>query len=43
VNDELVFRFPKRDTCWTELHREIAFLEDVAEHLPVAVPRYAQH
>jgi aminoglycoside 2''-phosphotransferase len=40
VNDELVFRFPKRDTCWIELRREIAFLEDVAEHLPVAVPRY---
>lgn len=41
VNDDLVFRFPKRRTCWTELRREIAFLEDVAGHLPVAVPGYS--
>src|SRR6478735_8990655 len=41
VNDELVFKFPKRATDWDELDREIAFLayarpllpSPVAEHL----------
>jgi aminoglycoside 2''-phosphotransferase len=40
VNDELVFRFPKRADDWVTLHREIAFLAVTADHLPLAVPRY---
>ncbi len=40
VNDELVFRFPKRPTQWPELDREIAFLAWAADALPLAVPRY---
>jgi hypothetical protein len=42
VNDELVFRFPKRPEHWEELEREIAFLAFAADDLPLAVPRYAQ-
>lgn len=41
VNDELVFRFPKRPEHWTELEREITFLAFAADFLPLAVPRYA--
>ena len=40
VNDELVFRFPKRAEHWEELEREIAFLAFAADALPLAVPRY---
>jgi aminoglycoside 2''-phosphotransferase len=40
VNEELVFRFPKRRENWEELNREIAFLEAAARDLPLAVPRY---
>jgi aminoglycoside 2''-phosphotransferase len=40
VNDELVFRFPKRSTQWEELHREIQFLALASDRLPLAVPRY---
>jgi aminoglycoside 2''-phosphotransferase len=40
VNDDLVFRFPKRADDWVTLHREIAFLAGAADHLPLAVPRY---
>ena len=40
VNEELVFRFPKRLENWEELNREIAFLESAAPDLPLAVPRY---
>jgi aminoglycoside 2''-phosphotransferase len=40
VNDELVFRFPKRREDWDELEREIAFLGSAADDLPLAVPRY---
>jgi aminoglycoside 2''-phosphotransferase len=42
VNDELVFRFPKRPEHWEELEREIAFLAFAADDLPLAVPRYIQ-
>lgn len=42
VNDELVFRFPKRPEHWEELEREIAFLTFAADDLPLAVPRYVQ-
>jgi aminoglycoside 2''-phosphotransferase len=42
VNDELVFRFPKRPEHWEELEREIAFLAFAADDLPLAVPRYVQ-
>lgn len=42
VNNELVFRFPKRAEHWEELEREIAFLAFAADHLPLAVPRYVQ-
>lgn len=40
VNEELVFRFPKRRENWEELNREIAFLKAAARDLPLAVPRY---
>ncbi len=40
VNEELVFRFPKREENWDELNREIEFLESAAPVLPLAVPRY---
>jgi len=39
VNDEFVFRFPKREG-WDELNREMKFLAFAADHLPLAVPRY---
>jgi aminoglycoside 2''-phosphotransferase len=42
VNDELVFRFPKRAEEWNELQREIRFLSFAADRLPLAVPRYVQ-
>src|SRR5262249_46811590 len=40
INGELVFRFPKRREQWTELDREIKFLEFAADRLPLQVPRY---
>ena len=40
VNDELIFRFPKRSGLWEELQREIAFLAFAADRLPLPVPRY---
>jgi aminoglycoside 2''-phosphotransferase len=40
VNDEMVFKFPKRAEDWTELDREIVFLAYAAEHLPLAVPHH---
>jgi len=42
VNDELIFRFPKRPEHWEELEREIALLAFAADDLPLAVPRYIQ-
>jgi len=42
VNNELVFRFPKRSEQWGELDREIKFLAFAADRLPLAVPRYLQ-
>lgn len=40
VNNELVFRFPKRLKQWEELKREIRFLSFAIDRLPLAVPRY---
>ena len=40
VNNELVFRFPKRPEHWEELEREVKFLAFAANLLPLAVPRY---
>jgi len=40
VNDDLVFRFPKRLDHWEELEREVTFLAFAADLLPLAVPRY---
>jgi aminoglycoside 2''-phosphotransferase len=40
VNNELVFRFPKRPDHWREIEREIVFLSFAASDLPLAVPRY---
>ena len=42
VNDELVFRFPKRAEHWEELDREITFLSYAASKLPLPAPRYVQ-
>jgi len=40
VNDEFVFRVPKRAEHWAEIEREIAFLNYAADLLPLPVPRY---
>lgn len=40
VNNELVFRFPKRPEHWEEQRREVSFLAFAADQLPLAVPRY---
>jgi aminoglycoside 2''-phosphotransferase len=40
VNGELVFRFPKRQNAVLHLERAIRFLPQLADALPVAVPRY---
>jgi aminoglycoside 2''-phosphotransferase len=40
VNAELVFRFPKRSEVWEEIDREVAFLAEAADGLPLPVPRY---
>lgn len=40
VNDEIVFRVPKRAADWKELEREIAFLSYASSGLPLAVPQY---
>lgn len=40
VNDEWVFKLPKSDRDWSDLTREIAFLEWAAGQLPAAVPRF---
>ena len=40
VNDELVFKFPKRDKTWEELDREIAFLEYARPRLPLTVAEH---
>jgi hypothetical protein len=37
VNDELVFKFPKRHAEWEELDREIAFLSHARTCLPLPV------
>lgn len=42
VNNELVFRFPKRPEHWEELEREITFLAFAADRLPLAVPEYVR-
>lgn len=42
VNNELVFRFPKRQDIWDELEREITFLTFAASDLPLSVPRYVK-
>jgi aminoglycoside 2''-phosphotransferase len=40
VNDEWVFRFPKREAAARALDREVALLPKLAGRLPVAVPRF---
>lgn len=40
VNDELVFKFPKRAGDWTELDREIVFLEYARDQLPLPAPHH---
>ena len=40
VNDELVFKFPKRPDVWPELDCEIAFLHYARSQLPVPVPEH---
>jgi aminoglycoside 2''-phosphotransferase len=40
VNDEWVFRFPKREAAARALSREVALLPKLAGRLPVAVPRF---
>ncbi len=41
VNDEWVFRFPKREAVARALNREVALLSKLAGRLPVATPRFA--
>jgi len=40
VNNELVFRFPKRAEDWQELEREIEFLSHAGSKLSLSVPAY---
>lgn len=40
VNDELVFRFPKRDDVVPWLRREIRLLPELRDALPVPTPRF---
>lgn len=40
VNEDLVFRCPKRADDWSELNREVAFLRWAADKLPLPVPEY---
>jgi len=42
VNDELVFKFPKRNKTWEELDREIAFLKYARPSLPLTVAEHLQ-
>ena len=42
VNNELVFRFPKRSDDWQELEREIEFLSHAGSKLSLSVPVYLQ-
>ena len=42
VNNDLVFRFPKRSEQWVELDREIKFLAYAVDRLPLRLPRYVQ-
>jgi aminoglycoside 2''-phosphotransferase len=40
VNDELVFKFPKKPWVWGDLDRELAFLPYARPRLPLSVPEY---
>ena len=40
VNEDLVFKCPKRSDDWSELDREVAFLRWAADKLPLPVPEY---
>lgn len=40
VNDELLFKLPKRASAWEELDREIAFLAHARPRLPLTVPEH---
>ncbi len=40
VNDEYIFRFPKRLALETQLQKEIQLLDELAETLSVPVPRF---
>ena len=40
LNDELVFRCPRRADVWTEIDVEMQFLGDAGVKLPLRVPRY---
>ena len=42
VNENLVFKCPKRAHDWSELDREVAFLRWAADKLPLPVPAYLQ-
>jgi|TARA_B100000315_G_C14592105_1_gene596484 aminoglycoside 2''-phosphotransferase len=41
VNEEWVFRFPKRKDVEKNLQRELALLPELSQHLPVALPQFA--
>lgn len=40
VNDELVFKFPKKAWVWRDLERELSFLPYARPLLPLPVPEY---
>jgi aminoglycoside 2''-phosphotransferase len=40
VNDDLVFKFPKKAWVWADLDRELSVLPYVQPYLPLAVPEY---
>lgn len=45
VNGELLFRFPMREVCAEPLRKEVRLLPELADALPVPIPRpaYASH
>ena len=40
VNEELVFKFPKKAWVWTDLDRELALLPYARAHVPLPIPEY---
>lgn len=40
INDEYIFRFPKREEVKNQLRKEINLLPKIRQHLPLAIPEF---